>query len=103
MRQNIDASAESLIPFIKDSVQPGSTIHTDGWLGYAPLDPNGYQHKVTFLKGKKKTPSALMPRVHRVIKRVPAQVGGRKRGDHTPLNRRYEWAAKYSGACTKSS
>jgi hypothetical protein len=28
-------------------------------------------------------------------KRVPAQVGGRKRGDNTPLNRRYEWAAKY--------
>jgi transposase-like protein len=67
MRQIIDASAESLMPFIKGSVQPGSTIHTDGWLGYAPLDRNGYRHEVTFLKGKKKTPSELMPRVHRVI------------------------------------
>ena len=28
---------------------------------------NGYRHEVTFLKGKKKTPSELMPRVHRVI------------------------------------
>ena len=26
----------------------------------------GYEHDVTFLKGKKKTPSELMPRVHRV-------------------------------------
>jgi transposase-like protein len=67
MRQIIDASADSLIPFIKGSVQPGCTIHTDGWLGYAPLDRNGYQHEVTFLKGKKKTPSELLPRVHRVI------------------------------------
>jgi len=67
MRQIIDASAGSLIPFIKDSVQLGSTIHSDGWLGYAPLDRNGYLHEVTFLKGKKKTPSELLPRVHRVI------------------------------------
>ena len=67
MRQIIDASAESLLPFIRDSVEPGSTIHTDGWLGYLPLERKGYQHDVTFLRGKKKRPSELMPRVHRVI------------------------------------
>lgn len=67
MRQVIDASAESLIPFIRDSVQPGSVVHTDGWLGYLPVERNGYQHEVTFLKGKKKTPSELLPRVHRVF------------------------------------
>ena len=67
MRQVIDASAESLMPFLRDSVQPGSVVHTDGWLGYLPVERNGYQHEVTFLKGKKKTPSELMPRVHRVF------------------------------------
>ena len=67
MRQVIDASAESLIPFIRDSVQPGSVVHIDGWLGYLPVARNGYQHEVTFLKGKKKTPSELMPRVHHVF------------------------------------
>ena len=67
MRQIIDASAESLVPFVRDSVELGSTIHTDGWLGYLPLERQGYQHDVTFLKGKKKRPSELMPRVHRVI------------------------------------
>jgi len=67
MRQIIDASAESLLPFIRDSVEPGSTIHTDGWLGYLPVERNDYQHEVTFLKGNKKTPSELMPRVHRVF------------------------------------
>ena len=61
MRQIIDASAESLMPFVRESVEPGSVIHTDGWLGYLPLERNGYQHEVTFLKGKKKTPSRLMP------------------------------------------
>jgi len=67
MRQIIDASAESLMPFVRESVEPGSIIHTDGWLGYLPLERKGYQHDVTFLRGKKKRPSELMPRVHRVI------------------------------------
>ena len=66
MRQIADASAESLIPFVQDSVTPGSVIHTDGWLGYLPLEGKGYTHQVTFLRGKKKTPSELLPRVHRV-------------------------------------
>lgn len=67
MRQIIDASAESLVPFVQDAVEPGSTIHTDGWSGYLPLEKKGYDHEVTILKGKKKTASQLMPRVHRVI------------------------------------
>ena len=45
----------------------GRVVHTDGWPGYDPLGSQGYDHEVTFLKGKKKTPSELMPRVHRVI------------------------------------
>ncbi len=67
MRQIVDASADSLVPFVRDWVEVGSVVHTDGWLGYLPLESKGYKHEVTFLKGKKKNPSELMPRVHRVI------------------------------------
>src|ERR1700722_4075265 len=67
MRQIVDASADSLVPFVQESVEPGSVIHTDGWRGYLSLKSKGYQHDVTFLRGNKKTPSELMPRVHRVI------------------------------------
>ena len=68
MRQIIDASAESLVPFVQGSVEPGSIIHTDGWLGYLPLERKGYQHDVTVLqRRKRKSPSELLPRVHRVI------------------------------------
>lgn len=67
MRQIVDASAESLVPFVRDWVEAGSVVHTDGWLGYLPLESKGYKHEVTFLKGKRKNPSELMPRVHRVI------------------------------------
>jgi transposase-like protein len=67
MRRIRDASAASLLPFVQDSVEPGSVVHTDGWLGYEPLRGKGYHHEITFLKGNDKTPSELMPRVHRVI------------------------------------
>jgi len=67
LRQVIDASDESLVPFVKDSVARGSIIHTDGWPGYSPLTGEGYDHEVTVLRRKKKSPSELLPRVHLVV------------------------------------
>src|ERR1019366_6955218 len=75
-----DASAASLVPFVQDSVEPGTVIHTDGWLGYLPLESKGYEHEVTFLKGKKKTPSELMPRVHLVISLLKRWLMGTHQG-----------------------
>jgi transposase-like protein/Zn ribbon nucleic-acid-binding protein len=49
LRQIADASAASLIRFIEDAVEPGSVVHTDGWLGYEPLEKKGYRHTVTVL------------------------------------------------------
>ena len=80
MRQIVDASAASLVPFVQDSVEPGSVIHTDGWLGYLPLESKGYEHEVTFLKRKKKTPSELMPRVHLVISLLKRWLMGTHQG-----------------------
>jgi transposase-like protein len=67
MRRIPNASSESLMPFIADSVEPRSVVHTDGWLGYQPLEGKGYRHKITFLKGNSKTASELMPRVHLAV------------------------------------
>jgi transposase-like protein len=64
MRRIPDASAANLMPFIEDSIEPGSIVHTDGWLGYQPLEDRDYKHKITFLKDNRKTASELMPRVH---------------------------------------
>jgi transposase-like protein len=80
MRRIADASAESLVPFVQDSVELGSVIHTDGWLGYLPLKAQGYDHEVTFMKGKKKTPSELMPRVHQVISLLKRWLMGTHQG-----------------------
>jgi transposase-like protein len=68
MRQIVDASAESLMPFVQDSIAPASVIHTDGWRGYLPLESKGYEHDVTIVtRRKKKTASELLPRVHQVV------------------------------------
>jgi transposase-like protein len=66
MRRVPDASADSLQPFVEDAIEPGSLVHTDGWLGYDRLTACGYRHQITFLRGHKKSPSDLLPRVHRV-------------------------------------
>ena len=63
----IDASTESLVPFVEDSVKRGSIIQTDGWAGYTPLEGKGYDLEVTVVKRSKKTASELLPRVHLVI------------------------------------
>jgi transposase-like protein len=80
MRQIPDASAERLIPFVRDSVAPGSVVHTDGWLGYSPLNSNGYQHEITYLKENKKTASEKLPRVHLVISQLKRWLLGTHQG-----------------------
>lgn len=80
MRRVPDASAESLVPFVEESVEPGSVVHTDAWLGYAPLESKAYRHKITFLKGHKKSPSELLPRVHRVVSLLKRWLMGTHQG-----------------------
>jgi transposase-like protein len=67
MRWIPDASARNLVSFVQESMEPGSVIHTDGWVGYKPLPAHGYIHRVTFLRGQQKSPSELLPRAHRVV------------------------------------
>ena len=44
------------------------------------MERKGYQHDVTFLRGKKMTPSELMPRVHRVISLLKRWLMGTHQG-----------------------
>jgi transposase-like protein len=66
MRMIEDASAENLHSLVRDCIEPGSTVHTDGWQGYAGLETEGYQREITVLRGRRKEASQLMPRVHRI-------------------------------------
>jgi transposase-like protein len=61
-----DASAESLIPFVKGAIEPGSVILTDGWEAYGKLKEEGFIHRPRVISGSQKTASTLLPRIHRV-------------------------------------
>ena len=67
LRHIPDASAESLLSFVDDVVEPRSRVHTDGWSGSEPLRRHGYKHRVTYLQGQAKSPSQLLPHVHQVV------------------------------------
>ena len=49
MRYVPDASSASLVPFVRDVVEVGSVVHTDGWRGYNDLHQHGYTHRQTVL------------------------------------------------------
>lgn len=62
-----DASADSLQAFVEESVEPGTAVTTDGWLGYDRLKARGYDHRIIFLKERRESAVDLLPRVHRVV------------------------------------
>lgn len=66
LRRVPDVSADSLIPFVEQSVEPGSLVHTDGWGSYNGLKGKGYKHRVTNIKRSGQLAHELMPRVHRI-------------------------------------
>ena len=53
MRRIQNASADCLVSFVQEAIEPGSTVHTDGWLGYLPVEAAGYDHKFIFLHGER--------------------------------------------------
>ena len=80
MKRIPDASANSLMDFVDEAIEPGSAVHTDGWVGYDPLEGRGYAHEITFLKGKKESASELMPRVHRIASLLKRWILGTHQG-----------------------
>lgn len=80
MKRILDASAESLQTFIQESVEPDSIVHTDGWTGYSGLNSKGYRHKIIVLARKRKSPSDLLPHVHRIASLLKRWLMGTHQG-----------------------
>jgi transposase-like protein len=81
LRKVPDASAASLQGFVVDSIEPGSTVRTDGWAGYDGLKAKGYKHEVRILQGRKEGAALrLLPRVHRVASLLKRWILGTHHG-----------------------
>jgi transposase-like protein len=59
-------SAEFLVPFIRDAVEPGAQVHTDGSAAYRSLCELGYDHQRTVVAGSNVPAHRSHPGVHRV-------------------------------------
>jgi transposase-like protein len=77
-------SANDLHAFVTDCIEPGSTVHTDGWQGYAGLKKKGYDHEVTSIRGRHKEVSTLLPRAHLVVSLLKRWLKGAVSHEHLP-------------------
>lgn len=66
LRHVPDVSGSSLLPFVCDVAEKGSTILTDGWGGYNELSKCGYEHQRVVVSGTGDPAHISLPGVHRI-------------------------------------
>ena len=79
-----DVSKDSLIAFIESAVEPGATVHTDGWQAYWTVPEHGYEHERTIMSGQHDPAHVLMPGVHRVASLLKRWMLGTHQGSIGP-------------------
>jgi transposase-like protein len=77
-------SERYLLPFVRDTVAPGSTVRTDGSPAYRSLAQQGYSHERHVMKGSGSPAHASMPGVHRVAALVKRWLLGTHHGAVQP-------------------
>ncbi len=66
LRRVPDVSGQSLVGFVRDVVQPGAKVRTDGWKGYNGLAKTGYEHDAISIAASGSPAHVVMPAVHRI-------------------------------------
>jgi len=79
-----DVTQESLVPFVCGAVEPGATVHTDGWQAYWTVPDHGYEHKRTVMRQQSDPAHVVMPGVHRVSSLLKRWLLGTHQGSVSP-------------------
>jgi len=82
LRQVPDASAESLTPVVRKSIETHSEVRTDGWSGYTELPSLGYRRVV--VREKAAIGENLLPFAHRVASLLKRWLLGTHQGAVQP-------------------
>lgn len=80
LRQVVDTSKASLLPFVYAEIEPGSTVCTDGLMAYRSLNKHGYDHKYTVIAGSDDPAHVSMPGVHRIASLLKRWILGTHQG-----------------------
>jgi transposase-like protein len=60
-----NAEGKHLLKFIRENIEKGATITTDGWKGYSQLEAKGYKHTIN-KQVIATTQDEMLPNVHRI-------------------------------------
>lgn len=71
-----EVTADTVRGFIADSVEPGSTVRTDGWNIYPAITDLGYRHQAFSVVGADEPAHTILPGVHRVASLLKRRLAG---------------------------
>lgn len=84
LRRVHSAAEESVLPFVRECIEPGSTVHTDGSWAYRSLSEHGYRRERTVHLGAVDPAHLSMPAVHRVASLLKRWLLGTHQGSVQP-------------------
>jgi len=82
-----DASADSLENSVKEAIEPGSIVRTDGWSGYQGLSILGYSHQV--IRDEADVGDNMLPMAHQVASLLKRWLMGTYQGAVQPSHLDY--------------
>ena len=82
-------SERYLLPFVRDAVEPGTRVHTDGSAAYRSLSEHGYVHQRSVHLGSDGPAHVSMPGVHRVASLLKRWLLGTHQGAVQPTQLDY--------------
>lgn len=100
-----DRSEKAVLPFVLDSIEPGSVVRTDGSEAYRKLPRHGYRREKTVMLGAVDAPHVTMPGVHRVAALLKRWLMGTHQGAVQPKQLDYyldEFAFRFNRRASRS-
>ena len=89
LRRISDDSERQVIPFVKDVIQAGATVHTDGSAACRSLKDEGYVHQKSVMLGSDTPAHVSMPGVRRVAALIHRWLLGTHQGAVQPAKLDY--------------
>ena len=99
------ATEENVLPFVLESIEPGSTIHTDGSWVYRSLPEHGFIRDRTVILGSEDPAHVSLPGVHRVASLLKRWLLGTHQGSVQPHQLDYyldEFAFRFNRRSSRS-
>lgn len=105
LRRITEASVESLHPFVRDNIEPGTMVRTDGSHAYKFLSDQGYAHERCVHLGATEPPHISMPGVNRIASLLQRWLLGTHQGSVRPHQLDYyldEYAFRFNRRQSRS-